>query len=176
MKKLGVLRILPWLLLILVVPIMARAAEEDLESMKRTVRKKFPDVPQISTGQLASWLSDSKREQPILLDVRTQKEFLVSHLHGAISVNPSAKASELLPLLQTRRPIVTYCSVGYRSSAVAERLKKAGAGTVYNLEGSIFQWANEDRPLEANGHPATKVHPYDAKFGKMLDANKRSPL
>ena len=150
------------------------AGPSDFAAMKREVRSRFPEVAQLSTGELAAWLGDSKRAQPVLLDVRTEKEFAVSHLHGAIRVEPSAKADEVLARLPAGRPVVAYCSVGYRSSAVAERLKKAGVVTVYNLEGSIFQWANEGRPLEAHGHPADKVHPYNGKFGKMLDEKKRA--
>ena len=67
-----------------------------------------------------------------------------------------------------------YCAVGYRSSAVAERLQKAGVRTVFNLEGSIFQWANEGRPLEADGHPADKVHPYNVRYGKWLAPDRRA--
>lgn len=150
------------------------ADDPDFESMKRKVRSRFPDVTQLSTGGLAAWLSDPKRTQPILLDVRTEKEFAVSHLRGAVRVEPSAKADDLLLHLAPGRPVVTYCSVGYRSSEFAERLKKAGVVSVYNLEGSIFQWANEGRPIEADGRPADKVHPYNSKFGKMLDENKRA--
>lgn len=150
------------------------AESSDLDAMKRKVRSRFPEVVQLSTGELAAWLGDSKRPPPILLDVRTEKEFAVSHLHGAIRVEPSAKADEVLARLPAGRPVVAYCSVGYRSSAFAERIKNAGVVAVYNLEGSIFQWANEGRPLEADGRPADKVHPYNGKFGKMLDAMKRA--
>ena len=150
------------------------ADHPDFEAMKGKVRSRFPEVPQLSTGNLAVWLGDPKRPPPILLDVRTEKEFAVSHLHGAVRVEPSAKAAELLPHLPAGRPIVAYCSVGYRSSEFAERLRKVGAVSVYNLEGSIFQWANEGRPIEANGQPADKVHPYNRKFAKMLDENRRA--
>ncbi len=149
------------------------AAPADFAAMKRTVRARFPEVAQLSTAELAAWLADPRRAPPILLDVRTEPEFAVSHLHGARRVEPAAQADALLPLLPPGRPVVAYCSVGYRSSAVAERLQKAGV-QVFNLEGSIFQWANEGRPLEAGGRPADKVHPYNEKFGKMLDEKKRA--
>ena len=152
------------------------AANPDLDDMKRLVRRHFRDVAQLSTADLAAWLKDSKREQPVLLDTRTEKEFAVSHLPGAIRVEPSAKADAILLWLPAGKPVVTYCSVGYRSSVVAERLKKAGVASVQNLEGSIFEWANEGRPLEANGKPADKVHPYNRKYGKMLDAKRRAEL
>ena len=153
-----------------------RAANPELEEMKRKVRGHFPEVAQLSTADLAAWLKDPKREPPVLLDAREPEEFAVSHLHGAIRVDPSAKPEAVLPLLPHGKPVVTYCSVGYRSSALAEKLIKAGVTSVYNLEGSIFQWANEGRPLEANGQPAEKVHPYNKKYGRMLDEAKHSPL
>lgn len=154
----------------------ASGDEFGFDQMKRTVRTRFPQVPQLSTAELAAWLRDPSRPQPILLDVRTAEEFRVSHLRGAIRVDPSAKAADLGPIVQRRGPVVTYCSVGYRSSAVAERLLKAGVPQVQNLEGSIFQWANEGRALEADGKPAAKVHPYNAKYGKLLDETKRSEV
>lgn len=59
---------------------------------------------------------------------------------------------------------------------MAQRLAKAGATEIFNLEGSIFQWANEGRPLERDGKPATKVHPYNGTFGKMLDPQRRAEI
>lgn len=150
------------------------ATAEDFTTFKRRIRERFPSVAQLSTADLAAWLNDPKRDQPILLDVRTEEEFAVSHLRGAMRVEPSAKAEKVLAQLPPGQPVVTYCSVGYRSSDLAERLKKAGVAAVYNLEGSIFQWANEGRPIEADGHPAEKVHPYNRKFGQMLDEKKRA--
>ena len=150
--------------------------EVAFDKMKQLVRSRFPQVAQLSTAELAGWLQTKSRAQPILLDVRTVEEFRVSHLRGAIQVDPAAKAADLGPVVQSGRPVVTYCSVGYRSSAVAERLVKAGVPQVHNLEGSIFQWANEGRALESNGQPAAKVHPYNAKYGKLLDAAKRSAV
>ena len=152
----------------------ARATEADFTAFKMRIRERFPTVAQLSTKELAAWLNDPKRDKPILLDVRTEKEFAVSHLHGATRVEPSAKAENVLAQLPAGRPVVTYCSVGYRSSEFAERLRKAGVASVYNLEGSIFQWANEGRAIEADGHPADKVHPYNRKFGQMLDEKIRA--
>jgi rhodanese-related sulfurtransferase len=145
-----------------------------LEGMKKLVRARFPSVQQLSTEALSARLKGDAKQVPILLDVRTQAEFEVSHLPGARRVDLKAKAADVLPMLEKNRPVVTYCSVGYRSSAMADRLRKAGVADVSNLEGSIFQWANEGRPLEARGKPASKVHPYNGTFGKMLDSQRRA--
>ncbi len=153
-----------------------RADDAAFAKVKQTVRDKFRDVPQLSTAELAKWLHDSNREKPLLLDVRTKAEFDVSHLVGASRVDPSANLTDVLPTLPKGRPVVTYCSVGYRSSSLAEKLIKAGVPNVSNLEGSIFQWANENRPIVADGQPAQRVHPYNEKFGKLLDEKKRAQL
>jgi hypothetical protein len=39
---------------------------------------------------------------------------------------------------------------------------KASVPSVFNLEASIYQWANEGGSLESNGRPANNVHPYNA--------------
>jgi len=40
---------------------------------------------------------------------------------------------------------------------------------VFNLQGSIFQWANEGRPLMANGRVVHVVHPYSERWGVLLN-------
>ncbi len=143
-------------------------AEEGLIHMKQVVRTVFPTVPQISTTNLSTWLADTNRIQPVLLDVRTIPEFMVSHLRGAWQVDTNSPPEDTLNKLPKGRPVVVYCSVGYRSSEFATKIMKLGFTNVVNLEGSIFQWANEGRPLVKNGQPTSLVHPYNETFGKML--------
>ena len=72
---------------------------------------------------------------------------------------------------------MVYCSVGVRSAGVARRLRAAGFAEVENLEGSVFRWANEGRPLVAAGGAATDVvHPYDAAWGRLLRPERRADL
>ena len=138
--------------------------------VKSRIAKEFPSVKKVSTADLAKELDS--RERPVLLDVRTVAEFEISHLSGAQQIDPDAEASAVK--LAKDAPIVTYCSVGYRSARFAERLEKAGFRSVRNLEGSIFQWANEGRPLVNARGPATAVHPYDRKWGTLLEATRRA--
>ncbi len=143
--------------------------------VKRKVRSDFPAVRRTGTGELAERLNDRRRPRPVLLDVRTQAEYDVSHLPGARRVEPGSDPAQLA--LPRDQPVVTYCSVGYRSAEFARRLQNAGFDRVENLEGSIFQWANEGRPLEQNdGQPARKVHPYNATWGLLLDKPLRADV
>ena len=66
---------------------------ETFDSVKHAVRKKFPTVRQISPAELAAWLADTNRAQPLLVDVRDKEEFAISHLRGAknFSTAPAVK-------------------------------------------------------------------------------------
>jgi rhodanese-related sulfurtransferase len=138
--------------------------------LKRWIRVQFPQVRQLSTQELATWLKQSDRQPPVLLDVRTEPEYCVSHLPNAQRFDPEAQPFSDLPL---DAPIVAYCSVGYRSSRLVDRLQKAGYPNVANLEGSIFQWANEGKPVYRQDQIVQQVHPYDHNWGRLLERKYR---
>ena len=81
-------------------------------------------------------------------------------------------------------PVVCYCSVGYRSSDVAQKLYRSaksegqvGELQVHNLEGGIFQWACDGREMVDNaGERAVVVHPYTAFWGNLLPSKLRASL
>ena len=137
------------------------------------MRSEFPDVEQVSAEDLRKRL-DSGREPPVVLDVRTANEYEVSHLRGAIRVDPDGDLPQFLRGLDHDAPVVAYCSVGYRSSRLVERLKNEGFTHAQNLEGSIFEWANKGYPVERDGKPVREVHPFDPKWGKLLDPSLRA--
>ncbi|MFN2509637.1 MAG: rhodanese-like domain-containing protein [Chthoniobacterales bacterium] len=136
------------------------------------IRREFPAIRRITPAELAAWLRDPGRTPPLLLDVRTRPEYEVSHLATAQHVEPSSPASAIDE--PKDRPIVTYCSVGYRSGAFAERLRLAGFSSVANLEGSIFRWANEGYPVYRDGEKVKKVHPYNRFWGLLLRKKHRA--
>ncbi len=150
--------------------------QDGLEGIKELVRIRFPAVRQLPTKELAAWLADTNRLQPVILDVRQAEEFAVSHLGGARRIDPAANADTVRALVATNQPVVVYCSVGYRSSELAQRLIKSGNTNVFNLEGSIFQWANEGRPLVNTNGSAGKVHPYSKRWGALLKPELRGRL
>lgn len=164
------------LILVLVGLAVATLAAEPFgwRLVKKQIRARFPGVQQIATEDLAARLADAAAPKPLLLDVRTAEEYSVSHLPGARHVSPAADAAAIDPLASRDTPIVTYCSVGYRSSAFAERLQKAGYRNVVNLEGSIFEWANSGRTVVREGHPVREVHSYDRTWGTLLKKELRA--
>ena len=135
------------------------------QGIKRWVRRQFPSVQGISTADLSDWLAQ-KTAQPVLIDARRPAEYTVSHLPNAVQAN-SVEAVEAAGISKNR-PVVVYCSVGYRSARLGEKLQSAGY-PVTNLEGSLFQWANEGRRLESADGPTRQVHPYSRLWGLLLD-------
>ena len=164
-------RLLTWLALagLYVTPVSAQT----WDSLLSTIRRRFPGIRQLSPGDLADWLAATNRPAPVLVDAREPAEFAVSHLAGARNAR-TVDEIRALPLPPTQ-PIVLYCSVGYRSSALAERLSKAGFTHVANLEASLFAWANQGRPVYRGPERVDVVHPYDAHWGRLLDRRWHPP-
>ena len=133
------------------------------------IHKEFPDVRQLSTEELADWLKDHNRKPPTIFDTREQQEYGVSHIQNARYLDPKSNLEVTVKQLDKKSPIVVYCSVGYRSSIVAQKLQDLGYTNVYNLDGSIFKWANEGRTVVRNEVPTSEVHPYDSNWGRLLD-------
>ena len=136
--------------------------------VKARIRSRYPAVPQLSVSALRDWLRDSARPPPLLLDIRTPEEFTDGHLEGALRVDSVRDALRRLSQRPAGVSAVLYCSVGQRSSALAHALLARGAGSIYNLEGSIFEWANEGLPVLASDGRSGKVHPYDREWGVLL--------
>ena len=146
------------------------------EVVRRITAHKFPDVQWIDGGDLARWRQDPGQTQPLLLDARTVPEYQVSHLRGAVFINPMRPSLRPLRGVAKNHPIVVYCSVGYRSARLAHWLAAQGYTNVRNLAGSLFQWANEDRPVFRDDQPTTRVHPYDRRWGLLLESRYRAPV
>lgn len=136
-------------------------------ALYQEIRQTFPTVQHISTHDLFDWMQSDRT--PVMLDIREPEEFNVSQIEGAILATTTEDALGALESVPKDRPIVVYCSVGYRSSAVAQELQSAGFTTVYNLEGSIFAWANEGRQVVREDAPVQEVHPFNAKWGQLLE-------
>lgn len=139
------------------------------EAIDQRIDREFPEVAMITQDELAGRLADGDSLQ--LIDVRAADEFLVSHLPGAAHLSSAEAIAAAHP--DRDATVVVYCSVGYRSAAVAAELQQIGYRQVYNLRHSIFAWANADRPLVNAQGPTDKVHPFNFLWGRLLDASHR---
>ncbi len=147
-----------------------RASAPSWQRVRQQIARRFPGVESIGTQALADWLADSRRPPPLLFDVRTREEYEVSHLPGAIWAETAQQQSDALMHVPLDRALVLYCSVGWRSAQAAARMLKEGRRGVLNLDGSIFQWANEGRPLvDGRARQVRVVHPFNQTWGSLLD-------
>ena len=83
------------------------------------------------------------------------------------------------------KTVVCYCAVGYRASIMANRLidelqkpenqELKSDMDVYNLEGSIFKWANERKDLvEPSGQSTTLVNTVSPFWGLLVYKEMRA--
>ncbi len=105
----------------------------------------------------------------IFLDAREKSEYEVSHIKGAIWVGYDTFSMRYLSSIAKDAKIVVYCSVGYRSEKITQKLNAKGYKNVSNLYGGLFEWSNEKKPMVNNaGEQTTNIHPYDKQWGKWL--------
>ena len=121
-------------------------------------------VPLISVAELKAKYNDF-----VILDSREKKEFQTSHLKNATCVGyNNFKLKKTIQQLDKSKPIVVYCSIGYRSEKIAEKLQQKGF-KVYNLYGGIFDWKNKDNTvLNQQEQPTEKVHTYNEDWSQWL--------
>lgn len=108
-----------------------------------------------------------------IFDARKRREYEVSHIPGAQYVGFEDFDPESLNELPKDVPIVVYCSIGYRSEKIGEKLKSQGFTRVYNLFGSLFEWANRGYPMvDSLERPTKTVHTYNKNWSRWVDGKK----
>jgi rhodanese-related sulfurtransferase len=105
----------------------------------------------------------------VVLDARERGEYEVSHLPGAVWVGHDDFDLSRLKMVSRQDTVVVYCSIGYRSERVGERLLKAGYVNVFNMYGGIFRWKNSDGVVvTSTGDTTDRVHCYDRNWSRFL--------
>jgi len=125
-------------------------------------------VPVISPEQLKEM-----PENTLILDTRAQEEYDVSHIPAAQFADYKDFDKNQWSRMDKDRPVVVYCSIGYRSEKIGEQFQKMGFTKVYNLYGSIFEWVNQgNEVVDKEGVPTDKVHTYNRNWSQWVDETK----
>lgn len=153
---------LPFLFILLFTLDMARCQtksyKEKLESLYNHT------VPVILSRNLEN------KNAVVLLDIRSADEFEVSHLKGAQMIDYDHFNKNDVKDIPLDAQVVVYCSVGYRSEKIGEKLLELGFKDVKNLYGGIFQWKNEGFGVVNNNLQKTdSVHTYNKSWSKWLE-------
>ena len=94
-------------------------------------------VERVTAPALAEQLESP--EPPLVLDVRTEREWRENHIGGSVNV-PLARLTQRLDELPSDRALVVQCATGYRSAIAASLLLRAGFGAVADLAGGLAGW------------------------------------
>ena len=105
-----------------------QALDREPELVERTER--------ITAGSLAEQLAGP--EPPTVIDVRTAPEWEEARIEGAVNL-PLSKLGERLEEVPDR-PLVVYCTSGYRSAIAASILRRDGRADVTDLVGGLAAW------------------------------------
>ena len=126
-------------------------------------------VPELSVNEAL------QKKSPIYLDSRESQEYLVSHIPNAIWIGYDSLRMSTINQLDKSKNYIVYCSVGYRSEKISEKLIGLGFSNVFNLYGGAFEWINEGYALQGiDGKSTQKIHPYNAIWGIWLSKGEKT--
>ena len=136
-------------------------------TLKSLLAHSVPEVSVESTnGMLDSY--------DVILDTRAKSEYDVSHIRGAYFISYDNFEIEKLSKINKDSKVLIYCSVGYRSEKIAEKMKEAGYTDVANLYGGIFEWKNQGHEVvDSSGNPTERVHAFDKTWGRFLKQGEK---
>lgn len=142
-QKLGRSKIAFFLLLIFIITLsplctaQQKQASQNVQSQSSQAQEiKYRDI---TIKELKDMLDNG--EDIILVDVRTEGEYMQGHLKGAINI-PHYEIEDRYKEITSdkEKKIVTICSLGARSTIASEKLVKLGYKNVYNVMGGMEQW------------------------------------
>lgn len=120
-------------------------------------------VPEISVHEV------KKDNKVVWLDARQKQEYQVSKIEDARWVGYDNFSMDSVEDIPKNAKIIVYCSVGYRSEKVSEKLILAGYTHVSNLFGGIFEWKNQGKTVVDRANMETdKVHGFGRIWGIWL--------
>ena len=99
----------------------AMADQSRLDEIHRDIVTKYHDVKHLSSVEFQSM----EKSAIVVFDVREVDEFAVSHINGAIRVDPDIELAEFenkYAVQLAGKTAVFYCSVGRRSSDLLSQL------------------------------------------------------
>jgi len=87
-------------------------------------------------------------DETVVLDVRSENEFLDGHIVGSINVPAGYLAKRLEELEKYKqKAVVVVCKSGARSKVGCAMLRKAGFENVTALAGGLLAWQHDKYPV-----------------------------
>jgi len=83
---------------------------------------------------------------PVVIDIRTPREFAAKHIGGGVNI-PLNHLQERLAEIPRSRPVALHCAGGYRSSIAAGILHQHGITRLVELAGGLAAWEAAQLPV-----------------------------
>ena len=83
--------------------------------------------------------SVDRHTSPLIVDVRTTREWDAGHIAGAVHI-PLGELTTRATEIPRTRPVATICEAGYRSALAASVLARAGIDDVATVMGGMAAW------------------------------------
>jgi adenylyltransferase/sulfurtransferase len=110
-----------------------------MATYRELVARVKEEIDEISTIEAHERLESS--ESPLFVDVREPDEWEEGHIPGALYTGRGRLEQRIEGLVPDKsRPLVVYCSGGFRSAFAAKTLAELGYENVVNLAGGFSDW------------------------------------
>ncbi len=147
-------------------------AQAQVKSAKQIVEEMKSKIVHISVDELKMKI-DSK-EKFMLIDVRTEQEYLAGHIEGAVWIPRGKLEFDIQRITNDPKvEIVVHCKSGGRSALAVSALNNIGYEKVLNLDGGFKKWVDEGNSA-FNMHGEIKVIHFEKEEKKNLNVN--SPI
>lgn len=123
-----------------------------IEALLRSYQKDLKGIPEVTVKEALALANERGAR---FVDARAPAERKVSTIKGAIPHEQVLAHPERYQ----DRPLIVYCTIGYRSGLMVRRLRKAGL-EAYNLRGSLLSWVHAGQPLYHDDERTKRLHVY----------------
>ena len=103
----------------------------------------------IEPNKVYDLLSNNNKNNSILLDVRTEEEFIESKINNSLNIDfYSDNFQKSILSLDKSKTYYVYCRSGRRSLNTVEFMRENGFSKSYNVDGGIIKWSDLNLPLK----------------------------
>lgn len=103
----------------------------------------------IEPDKVYDLLSKNNKNNSILLDVRTEEEFIESKINNSLNIDFYSDNFKISILsLDKSKTYYVYCRSGRRSLNTVEFMRENGFSKSYNVDGGIIKWTDLKLPLK----------------------------
>lgn len=136
--------------------------------------RSFASIPDLEVERAVAYAdsleaTDAAADDVVWIDVRDPRERRISTIPGAIDRSTYEERRDDLE----GRPVIVFCTVGYRSGLAARDLRRQGV-EAHNLAGGILAWAHADRTVVdgRTGEPTRRVHVFGWRWNLLPEGWK----